>query len=75
MRTFRLQRGVENTEGFALKPVISILALERVPDWEHKLLIDSKLAISTFGEDEGENLYIADHEEGGVYQIEAGSKP
>ena len=43
--------------------------------WEHKQLIDSKLAISTFGEDEDGNLYVADHEEGGVYKIEAGSKP
>jgi glucose/arabinose dehydrogenase len=43
--------------------------------WEHEQLIDSKLAISTFGEDENGGLYVADYDKGSVLKIEAGSKP
>jgi len=38
--------------------------------WKGKLLTESKLAISTFGEDEAGNLYVADHGEGGIFRIE-----
>jgi glucose/arabinose dehydrogenase len=37
--------------------------------WESKLLLESKLNISTFGEDQEGNLYVADHDGGGIYKI------
>lgn len=37
--------------------------------WENQLLMDSDLAISTFGQDQAGNLYAADHSGGGVYKI------
>lgn len=39
--------------------------------WEHAELLKSGHAISTFGEDEEGNLYIADHEKGAIFKIEA----
>jgi glucose/arabinose dehydrogenase len=37
--------------------------------WENKLMLDSTLSISTFGEDEAGNLYVADHGGGNIYKI------
>jgi glucose/arabinose dehydrogenase len=37
--------------------------------WENKLLLESKLALSTFGEDEAGNLYVADLSGGSIYKI------
>ncbi len=37
--------------------------------WESKLILDSTLLISTFGEDEAGNLYVADHAAGVIYKI------
>jgi glucose/arabinose dehydrogenase len=37
--------------------------------WVSKLLLDSSLNISTFGEDEAGNLYVADHGAGDIYKI------
>ena len=39
--------------------------------WEKALLIDTNIDISTFGEDEAGNVYVADHGKGRVYSIEA----
>jgi hypothetical protein len=36
---------------------------------ENKLILDSNLLISTFGEDEAGNLYVADHGAGAIYKI------
>jgi hypothetical protein len=38
---------------------------------ENKLILDSNLLISTFGEDEAGNLYVADHGAGDIYRITA----
>ena len=40
--------------------------------WQSQELLDSDLNITSFGEDEAGNLYVADHG-GGIYQITAGS--
>lgn len=37
--------------------------------WKNQLLLDSDLSISTFGEDEAGNLYVADHAGGGIYKV------
>jgi glucose/arabinose dehydrogenase len=37
--------------------------------WENKLMLDSTLLISTFGEDEAGNLYVADYATGDIYKI------
>lgn len=37
--------------------------------WENRLLLDSALLISTFGEDEAGELYVADYGTGAVYRI------
>lgn len=37
--------------------------------WETQLLLDSPYSISSFGEDEQGNLYVADYSGGGVYQV------
>ena len=37
--------------------------------WENKLLLDSSLNISAFGEDESGNLFVADHGSGNIYKI------
>lgn len=39
--------------------------------WETAELLDTDLSISTFGEDEEGNLYIADHETGSIYRLES----
>ncbi len=39
--------------------------------WENKLLLDSAYGISTFGEDEAGNLYVADYFGGSIYQLTA----
>ncbi|OGU04839.1 MAG: glucose dehydrogenase [Geobacteraceae bacterium GWC2_58_44] len=39
--------------------------------WEKQLLKDSNLSISTFGEDETGELYLADHASGTVYRVGA----
>jgi hypothetical protein len=36
---------------------------------ENELLLDSDLFISTFGEDEDGNVYVADHLTGNIYRI------
>ena len=38
--------------------------------WVNRLLLDSDLAISTFGEDEAGEIYVADHTGGAIYLIE-----
>ena len=42
---------------------------KNVDAWEHALLIDTDLRISTFGEDEAGNLYVADMVTGILYKI------
>lgn len=37
--------------------------------WRQKLLLDSPYGISSFGDDEQGNLYVADYFEGNVYQV------
>lgn len=39
--------------------------------WENRLLLDSALLISTFGEDEAGELYVADYGTGTLYRITA----
>jgi len=39
--------------------------------WENRLLLDSTLLISTFGEDEAGELYVADYGTGTIYRITA----
>jgi glucose/arabinose dehydrogenase len=39
--------------------------------WENRLLLDSALLISTFGEDENGELYVADYAAGAVFRITA----
>lgn len=39
--------------------------------WENSLLLDTDLLISTFGEDEQGNLYLADFGGGGIYKVDA----
>lgn len=39
--------------------------------WENRLLLDSTLLISTFGEDEGGELYVADYAAGAIFRISA----
>ena len=41
--------------------------------WVAKELAHTKLAISTFGEDEAGELYVADYDGGGIYHLELGS--
>jgi hypothetical protein len=36
---------------------------------ENKLILESNLLISTFGEDEAGNLYVADHGAGAIYKV------
>jgi glucose/arabinose dehydrogenase len=36
---------------------------------ENKLLLDSGMSLSTFGEDEEGNIYVADHSSGNIYEI------
>lgn len=38
--------------------------------WVMTELADTDLSISTFGEDEGGEVYVADHDGGGIYRIE-----
>ena len=38
--------------------------------WVNRLLLDSDLSISTFGEDEAGEIYAADHAGGGIYRLE-----
>lgn len=40
-------------------------------NWETKLLFDTPYHISTFGEDQAGNLYLADHLRGTIYKLEA----
>jgi glucose/arabinose dehydrogenase len=37
--------------------------------WQNKRLLNTSLNISTFGEDEQGNLYVADYSQGDIYQI------
>jgi hypothetical protein len=37
--------------------------------WQNTLLLDTPYNISTFGEDEAGNLYVADHAKGKIYLI------
>ena len=39
--------------------------------WDNLLLLDSPLLISTFGEDEAGELYVADYGTGGIFRISA----
>jgi uncharacterized protein (TIGR03437 family) len=41
----------------------------------NRLLLDSNLSISTFGEDENGEIYVADHVRGDIYRIQAGNQP
>ena len=38
--------------------------------WENQLLLETQHSISTFGEDEAGNLYLADLTQGEIYRIE-----
>jgi glucose/arabinose dehydrogenase len=50
-----------------------IWGLFRQPDgsWQRTLVLQSGLTISSFGEDVAGELYVLDHNQGGVYQIQA----
>ena len=37
--------------------------------WENKLLLETSLQISTFGEDEAGNVYVADFGSGDIYKV------
>ncbi|SNB45233.1 sorbosone dehydrogenase family protein [Geobacter sp. DSM 9736] len=37
--------------------------------WESKVLLEKKISISTFGEDEAGNIYLADYETGDIYRV------
>jgi hypothetical protein len=37
--------------------------------WQNRLLLDSTLRITSFGEDESEELYVADHSTGDIFRI------
>jgi glucose/arabinose dehydrogenase len=39
--------------------------------WDNRLLLDSSLQISTFGEDENGELYVADYATGAIFRISA----
>jgi glucose/arabinose dehydrogenase len=39
--------------------------------WENRLLLTSTLQVSTFGEDESGELYVADYAGGGIFRISA----
>ncbi|MBW4521164.1 MAG: PQQ-dependent sugar dehydrogenase [Scytolyngbya sp. HA4215-MV1] len=43
--------------------------------WQPSLLLDSPYNISTFGEDEAGNLYIADFSNGGIYRLGIPASP
>jgi len=45
------------------------------PGWESTLLLDTSLLISTFGEDEAGNLYVADYGTGDIYRIVVPTAP
>jgi glucose/arabinose dehydrogenase len=51
-----------------------IWGLSRGPDnaWQSRLLLESGLSISSFGEDEAGEIYVADLSGGAVYRIAAG---
>ncbi|MBM3775217.1 MAG: hypothetical protein FJW37_08645, partial [Acidobacteria bacterium] len=52
----------------------NIWGLERAASgWKNELLLASRFAVSTFGEDDEGNLYLADHGAGRVYLVAAGS--
>jgi hypothetical protein len=38
-------------------------------EWANQLLLDTSLSISTFGEDENGELYLADISTGDIYQV------
>ena len=40
-------------------------------EWKSSLLADTDYSISTFGEDEKGNIYVADYRDGKIYEIEA----
>lgn len=42
--------------------------------WMNRELKDSGISISTFGEDEAGEIYVADYSKGNIYRIEAGQK-
>lgn len=44
-------------------------------EWQSALLLDSPYTISTFGEDEAGNLYLADYSSGDIFKIIAQSDP
>jgi hypothetical protein len=47
-----------------------IWGLQRVGGiWQRQLLLTAGFLISTFGEDESGNLYVADYSSGQVYEI------
>jgi hypothetical protein len=39
--------------------------------WQTKELLKSGLAVSTFGEDEEGNIYLADHGKGTLYKVDS----
>lgn len=39
--------------------------------WETRLLLDTGLLISTFGEDEAGEVYVADYATGEIYRVDA----
>ena len=43
-------------------------------EWQQKMLKESGLSISTFGEDEAGEVYVADYGKGNIYRIEASAK-
>jgi hypothetical protein len=48
----------------------------RRPDnqWQTKELLNTDIAVSTFGEDEEGNIYFADHRKGVLYKLEAAGR-
>jgi glucose/arabinose dehydrogenase len=44
-------------------------------EWVNELLLASNLSISTFGEDEAGEIYVADHARGEIYRVEGSKAP
>jgi hypothetical protein len=44
---------------------------KRGDQWQTKELLDSGLAVSTFGEDEDGTIYLVDYGKGALYKVES----
>jgi glucose/arabinose dehydrogenase len=48
---------------------------QRAGDWQNRLMLETGMSISSFGEDEQGELYVTDLWGGGVYQVEGDGRP